>query len=333
VQLSAQGVKVSKALQKVRSLATHTKSLRLASLGVKIRLAAEAMSGSGNAAFKQVLGAIDAMIAELRKEGQDDIDHRDRCQRSLNGNSNENEDLATRIEKLKTEITRLNGVKEQLATDIETTQGEIEGVEGDMEAALNLRNEDHEAHQKAAKADREAVSLLTKAIAALAKFYDSNKIALAQQPAYTTSEDDAPETTFKDANYGGRKSENTGIVAILGMIKEDVEKEMATAAKEEAESLAAYTQEKQSMQDSHDALSQKKANLETQEADTADTIADKEAEKAGTEGNKGAAEDEKAALETSCAWVETHFDTRADKRKNEIAGLQDAKSYLMGAEP
>lgn len=224
-------------------------------------------------------------------------------------------------------------MKEQLATDIETTQGEIEGVEGDMEAALNLRNEDHEAHQKAAKADREAVSLLTKAIAALAKFYDSNKIALNQQPAYTTSEDDAPETTFKDANYGGRKSENTGIVAILGMIKEDVEKEMATAAKEEAESLAAYTQEKQSMQDSHDALSQKKANLETQEADTADTIADKEAEKAGTEGNKGAAEDEKAALETSCAWVETHFDTRADKRKNEIAGLQDAKSYLMGAEP
>merc|ERR1719421_2474774 len=264
------------------------------------------------------------MIVELRKEGQDDIDHKDRCQRAQNGNANENEDLQT-------EIKRLNGVKDQLRADITTAEGDIESTETDMQTALDLRNEELQAHKDAMKADREAVELITKAIAALAKFYDSNKIALNQQP-YTTSEDDAPETTFKDANYGGRKSENTGIVAILGMIKEDIEKEMATAAKEDAESNAAYLEERNAMQSSLDALNEKKANLESQEAETADQIADRESEKQGTEGNKAASEEEKEALATSCAWVETHFESRADKRKSEIAGLQEAKSFLMGSE-
>lgn len=274
------------------------------------------------------------MVAELRKEGQDDVDHRDRCQRSLNGNSNENEDLATRIEKLKTEIARLNGVKDQLRTDITTAESDIEQTEADMGEALALRNEELEAHKKATKADREAVQLLTKAIEALSKFYTANKIALLQQnPSYSENPDAAPETSWSGGNYGGRKSENTGIVAILGMIKEDVEKEMTTAAKEEAEAKADYIQERNVMQDSLDALKEKKANLESQEAETASNIAEREAEKASTEGNKGAAEDEKAALEKSCAWVETHFDSRAAKRKSEIAGLQEAKSYLMGAEP
>merc|ERR1719421_820290 len=181
------------------------------------------------------------MIVELRKEGQDDIDHKDRCQRAQNGNANENEDLQTRIEKLTTEIKRLNGVKDQLRADITTAEGDIESTETDMQTALDLRNEELQAHKDAMKADREAVELITKAIAALAKFYDSNKIALNQQP-YTTSEDDAPETTFKDANYGGRKSENTGIVAILGMIKEDEQKttegNAGAAADETAETIA-----------------------------------------------------------------------------------------------
>ena len=57
-QLS-KGVRVGKAISKLRSLASRTKSLRLASLGVKMRLAAESMNGAGNAAFKQVLHAID----------------------------------------------------------------------------------------------------------------------------------------------------------------------------------------------------------------------------------------------------------------------------------
>ena len=41
----------------------------------------------------KVVFMIDQMIADLRKEEQDDVDHRDRCENSQNKNSNEKEDL------------------------------------------------------------------------------------------------------------------------------------------------------------------------------------------------------------------------------------------------
>jgi len=37
------------------------------------------------------------------------------------------------------------------------------------------------------------------------------------------------------------------------------------------------------------------------------------------------------ALKTDCAWVKSHFDKRRQKRKNEMQGLVDAKSFLSGA--
>jgi len=36
-------------------------------------------------------------------------------------------------------------------------------------------------------------------------------------------------------------------------------------------------------------------------------------------------------LNNDCAWVETHFDSRRDKRKAEIDGLVEAKNFLGGA--
>eukprot|EP00971_Amphidinium_carterae_P182782 3627305-Amphidinium_carterae.1 len=43
-------------------------------------------------------------------------------------------------------------------------------------------------------------------------------------------EDKAPDMIWDDANYGGRKSETSGVVAILSMIKEDLEKDTVWSA-------------------------------------------------------------------------------------------------------
>merc|ERR1719164_275404 len=45
-----------------------------------------------------------------------------------------------------------------------------------------------------------------------------------------------------------------------------------------------------------------------------------------------AAKDMQATLEHDCAWVETHFDSRREKRKAEIDGLVEAKNILAGAD-
>ena len=35
---------------------------------------------------------------------------------------------------------------------------------------------------------------------------------------------------------------------------------------------------------------------------------------------------------TDCKWVKTHFESRRDKRKTEMQGLVDAKSFLAGVD-
>merc|ERR1712203_1290332 len=109
---------------------------------------------------------------------------------------------------------------------------------------LQMRNQDHKEFVAALKVDTDAVQLLEMAIAALTKFYTKNKIPMLIQgkvdPEYTVDPDKAPETTWESGNYGGRQSESTGLIAILNMIKEDLEKEIQTSQAEEAQAQSDF---------------------------------------------------------------------------------------------
>merc|ERR1719217_994244 len=109
-----------------------------------------------------------------------------------------------------------------------------------MKQMLDERNNEHKQFVRALDEDIKAKDLLEKAIEALSAFYVSNKIPLelaqtkAKAPEYSVDSDKAPETSF-GSSYGGRKSEGGGIVAILSMLVEDTDKEIAQGRAEEAE--------------------------------------------------------------------------------------------------
>merc|ERR1712087_370111 len=89
----------------------------------------------------------------------------------------------------------------------------------------------HAEFVQALKDDSDAIELLEMAIVALTKFYKKNKIPLSllgTKPEYTEDPDKAPETIWDGGNYGGKTSETGGIVAIIGMLKEDLEKSMTS---------------------------------------------------------------------------------------------------------
>merc|ERR1719217_821348 len=100
------------------------------------------------------------------------------------------------------------------------------------------------------------------AIVRLSKYYKENKIplSLAQQPEYANDPDKAPETTFSGAD--SHQSESGGIVAILEMIKEDLEKEMREGKADEAKAQAEYEKQSGALQDALDAQKQTKVSLE-----------------------------------------------------------------------
>merc|ERR1719235_773626 len=104
-----------------------------------------------------------------------------------------------------------------------------------MAEALATRNSENKAFKQALKDDAAAVELIAQAIEVLSGYYS---LIQKKQPEYKSNPDTPPETF--EGEYEGRKSEGTGIIAILSMIKEDIEKEMKVGSKEEAEALKDY---------------------------------------------------------------------------------------------
>merc|ERR1719420_2154710 len=221
----------SAAYQKLKALVRkHNGGLRLAFLAAELR------SGGH---FDKVITMIDRMIEDLRVEEQEDIKARDVCNNQENALNAQEDDLAYNIKKKGEEKERMEAKKKEVIDEKLNIQDEIAAAKTEMEEMLAARNEENAEFKKALKDDTDAVALLEKAIQSITAFYTNNKIPLEfvqKAPEYSVDEDKAP-----DASFGGpAKSESTGIIAILGMLKEDTEKEIKVAREEEAEAQAEY---------------------------------------------------------------------------------------------
>jgi len=202
-----------------------------------------------------------------------------------------------------------------------------------LEAKREGKNkEDEDAFQRALQMDAEAVTLIGSAIVRLSKYYKENNIPLGlmQAPEYSNDPDKAPETTFSGAN--AHQSESGGIVAILEMIKEDLQKEMKEGKADEAKAQAEYEKQSGALQDSLDAQTETKVSLEKELAGLGESISSAEKYHGEKADDLKAEEATKKALETDCDWVKSHFQKRRDSRKAEMDGLVEAKNFLAGVE-
>lgn len=315
----------AKAFARLKALAQQSHSLGLAKLAVEVM-------ASGH--FDNVIASIDRMIALLRKEEQADIEHRDRCQGSQNKNKNDIEDLTHVIDKSATTLQRMQAEKQQLMQDIAALQDAITQANNRMVQQLQQRNDEVALFEQIMKDDTDAVALLDTAILILTKFYKRNKIPLgfAQGFNYTVDPDKAPDTIWTGPNYGGRKSETEGIIAILAMIKEDLEKEMQVSKKGEASAQAAYLEGRAAAQAMLNALTTEKTAMEKELVGLQEMMLGTENDKTAKTRDKDAEKELESALYLDCSWVDTHFDIRRQQRRDEMNGLVDAKSYLAGVE-
>merc|ERR1719453_2917830 len=303
---------------------TATKSSSL-----KIALIASTLATTGH--FDAVMQDIDKMIQALRDEEAADVKHKDWCETERSNANSKNEALEYDMEELQSKVARLEAKKGELNAAIAQTETEMGDLEQSMQSALDNRNTENAEFKQALQDDTDAVALIQKAMESLSKFYTNNGLALVvkkkhhkkEEPEYAANPDTAPET-FSDGNYGGRKSENTGIVAILGMIKEDLEKEMAKSKEDEAASLAAYQKLYDESAASMAALEEKKTTLNSDVSDTDKQITSTQGTHGEKSDSKDATDDVLNDLKTSCDWIMRTFEDRRDTRKDEIEGLQKA---------
>eukprot|EP00928_Gymnodinium_smaydae_P067837 TRINITY_DN5082_c0_g1_i1.p1 TRINITY_DN5082_c0_g1~~TRINITY_DN5082_c0_g1_i1.p1 ORF type:complete len:738 (+),score=219.00 TRINITY_DN5082_c0_g1_i1:62-2215(+) len=310
------------ACQKLQALASSRGSEQLGRIAALLR-------ATGH--FDKVINAIDSMIDVLRKEESEDIAHRDRCQGSKNKNKNTQEDLDYSINKAQKDIERAESNANELTNKISALDTDINTTKSNIAELVQMRTSEHGDFVQAVKDDANAVELLNQAIVTLTKFYKSNGLPLAFAAKGQHVARETPPETWS-GSYGGRKGESEGIIAILTMIKEDLEMETKVARSDDAKAQTNFEKDRASMNSMLRAQKASKAAAESELAALNMKAADLNEHKDLRGRDLEAAKTEAKALETDCAWVDSHFESRRTKRKTEMDGLVEAKTYLAGVE-
>jgi DNA repair exonuclease SbcCD ATPase subunit len=281
--------------------------------------------------FDEVIASIDTMLQTLKDEEGEDIKQRDWCIEERHTEHSNRDDLEYDISQLQAKIERAESKKKGLEANVEETEKAKEDLEDDMAQALEDRTAENQNFHDAKEDDLKAIDLLGDAIAAMSS-YSENNLALLQnkQPVFEVSEDQAPDATFSDSDKHSGASD--GIVALLTHIKETLENEVGLATKSEAKATEEYDALKASADAQIEAYDSQMVDLR---ASIADTDAEIEADtntKTDTTGEHTATLEYLEKIKPNCDWIEGAFTKRAEARKKESEGLQQAKAILAGAE-
>jgi len=332
LQTQSENTPAVKAYNSLKATATKTKSLRLASIAATLRLGGH---------FDSVVAEIDTMMNTLKAEEKDDINQRDWCKEETFKNEQEASRYEYKIERTDARLGKLSAKLENLEDNLQHTIQEIQDTKADIKSMEDTRHAEHAAYQTAKTDDEGASKLLGAAIEAMTAFYKNNNIGmgeiqgsatgLVQEPVFEVSADQAPDAGFTKS--GKSAGESKGIVSIMTMIKEDLEDEIANGTKNEEKNQADYEKQVGEANQLLDDLRAKKTSLEENIETTNGSINDEQAHKEDLQGMLKEERDYLASIKPDCDWVLKSFEERRSKRAQEMEGLMEAKSMLLGASP
>mmetsp|Transcript_69181 Transcript_69181/g.126270 ORF Transcript_69181/g.126270 Transcript_69181/m.126270 type:complete len:722 (+) Transcript_69181:95-2260(+) len=322
-----------KAYDALKAQASHSHSLRLAALAVRIRT-----TKVGH--FDEVIKAIDSMMETLKTEGADDLTKKTECLEEYQKINLTVSDLTWKIEVNDAMIAKL---KAKIAKDTKTkdeTIAEIDATNDYKAAITKVREDEHTAFLKAKADDQKAVSLLTDAKTALFAYYKNRSIAigpiqgaikglsLRQDPVFSVSEDQAPDATL--SGKASHKGEAKDILSLMTYLIEDLEDEIRNGISTEASQLAAYNEEMATADALIQKLDAKKVALEGAISAAGEDKVAEETLKTTNEADLSAEEGYHSDIKPDCDWMLGAFDKRAEARATEMTGLTQAKEYLAG---
>merc|ERR1712072_1537322 len=292
------------------NVAQKVQSPRLATLAVRVRLDA----------FTRVKKAIDDMVAQLLKEKEDEIKHKDFCVDEFNKNQLETEkkerqksDQIAKIEDLEMQI-------DALTKAIDTLKAEIAEMQVQMKRAGEDREKENKEFQTTVADQRATAKLLKATLTILQDFYGK---ALLQEPVGPP-----PPAGFEAYK---KNQASGGVMGMIQQIIDDAKAMEAEAIRSEEDAQKAY----------EDFVKETNASIEAKSKDIvnkSETKAKAESELVETKEAKEATMLEleqlsnyNAELHQSCDFVMKNFDVRQTARDEEIEALKQAKAILSGA--
>jgi hypothetical protein len=326
--------KRSKALSLVRELAKNTKDERIAGVVAKLTKQPEEEINIDDP-FVEVIKIIDDLIADLGTEESDDLATKERCEDERMKTTQEAKMVAKEID---TNVETMDRLTEQIdaanKTVMQITE-EIAELRVEMQEATENRNDEKREYEAAKSEDESAVELIENAIGALGKFYDNAALVQVrrakQEPFVEAGEAPTPPPSTWEGEYGGQQGAGTGVLAMLGMIKADIEKDIAKSIKQEEDAQANFDK---LVEDIESAIGKKEMTVSDLEGAMA---ADEEARANENQTMVTNHEELNAKMAylkeiaPGCDFMAMNFDKRLTMRQTEVDGLKKAKAILQGA--
>jgi chromosome segregation ATPase len=316
----------------------------------------------GKAGFGKIIELIDKLTAQLKAEQGEDDAKKDYCETEIDKTedtkkvqTNEASDLETSIEDLKETITNLK-------TEIEALDDGIRALDKEVAEATELREKEHEDFVETLAANTAAVDLLKFAKNRLNKFYNpsqykappkrelteeqqitlSNGGTLAPTDApggiagtgigFTQSGAAPPPPPEANLAYQKKGEESSGVIRLIDMIINDVDKENQVMELEEKDAQGDY---EKFMKDSSEKRAEDSKSMTDKEAALADAeeslVNDKEALK-NKQTDLMNTEKTLSELHADCDWLLKYYDARKEARTGEIDAMGKAKDVLNGAD-
>merc|ERR1719352_1594759 len=158
---SANSERRGKAMQLLKSVARKVGNPRLATLAEQVQLDA----------FTRVKKAIDDMVAQLLKEKEDEIKHKDFCTDEFNTNELQTEKKTRAKEDVTAKISDLEMTIKQLKEALEALNSEISELQVQLKRAGEDREKQNKEFQMTIADQRATQKLLAQALNVLKGFY------------------------------------------------------------------------------------------------------------------------------------------------------------------
>jgi hypothetical protein len=269
--------------------------------------------------FTEVKKAIDKMVKALEDESVEEIKHKDYCIDGLHENEVETQEKLHTKEGQEAKIAGLEQDIKEADVQIKTLTTEIEEIQVQLKRAGEDREAERKDFEGVVSDQRESQVVLNEALSVLKEVYGDGVVLtqISQEPP-------AGFDTYK------KNTGSTGVIALINQIIADAKELEAKTVHDEQNAQKAYEGLVKDSNDSIEAKTNAKTDLEGQRATDEQDLTTAKGELDGTVGELESLSDGVGALHKSCDYTLKNFDVRQEARAQEIDALQKAKAYLSG---
>merc|ERR1740123_823947 len=293
---------------------------------------------------------IDAMVAELKQEQQDDTDKLEYCKSQFDLADDKKKALERSVADLEKAIAKAKETIATLSDEIAALTKGIVDLDKSVAEATENRKQENEDYKALMAADTAAKDLLVFAKNRLNKFYNPDLYVappkrelsagdriyenfggelttaapggiantgiavLAQLANHDHSSVAPPPPPATWGAYSKKSEESGGVIGMIDLLIKDLEKEMTEAATTEKDSQADYEVMMRESAEKRVADSKSLADKQGTKADTEKALADSSAEKKDTVDELFATLKYIQSLHTECDWLMKYFDMRKTAR-------------------